>query len=174
MLEITALTCIVYVIANAFTRERALSKPCEKPLFDVLHDSLPDYSTHVHVRDVALLFMFVPLVFVKKKTAFAKEFWKAFLWVALFKAACIFFTHVPSSHPRCGDAAYLNHCHHIQVSGHAAVSMLLAVLFVRHGTVGAATAATAAIAYGLLIVLTRAHYTCNVFEGWIVAYLLVR
>lgn len=173
MWEITIMTCIVYLISNSFTYKIGTETQCQEPLHDVLHGMLPDYSRFIFVRDFLLVLFLIPIVFIEHKWMFVQEFWGLFLYVVFIKAICIFFTYVPSSFPKCGekDYKYLNHCHHIQVSAHAAFCTLLAILYVKYNLCNNLIYIIVAM-YAIFILLTRAHYTCNVIEGIIIAYLL--
>jgi hypothetical protein len=173
MWDITIMTCIVYLLANSFTYKIGTEKICEPPLHDVLHNLLPDWSRFIFVRDILLLVFVIPILFVQNKWSFIKDFWGLFMYVVFIKAICIFFTYIPSSFPKCGELKYLNHCHHIQVSAHAAFCMLLAILYVKYNLCSNLVYLVVA-AYAVFILLTRAHYTCNVIEGIIIAYLLAQ
>jgi hypothetical protein len=174
MLDITIMTCIVYLLANSFTYKIGTEQQCNAAaLHDVLHALLPNWSQYIFVRDFLLILFLIPLLWSNRRWALILEFWGLFLYVVLIKAVCIFFTYIPSSFPKCGstDYQYLNHCHHIQVSAHAAFCMLLAILYTKHGLCSNLVYLVVA-AYCIFILLTRAHYTCNVLEGVILAALI--
>ena len=132
---------------------------------------LPNLSNNVSIRDAILLLFLIPFVIVKNKISFLNELWTVFMIVVLIKAVCIFFTIMPSSHPRCFEKKYVNHCFHNSISGHAGFFLLLALLYIRHGVFNEYILIFAGL-YGLLIVMTRAHYTVDVITALIVTYLL--
>lgn len=174
MFYITIMTIIVYLLANTFTYQIGTKEPCGPPLKDVMHDILPDCSNHVHIRDIILILFFIPILFINKnvKTIFIEQLWYAFMIIVLIKAVCIFFTYIPSSFPYCGNNKYLNHCHHIQVSGHASLCLILAFFYIKYN-IFTEWVYVIVFLYSIIILLTRAHYTFNVIEGLIITWLVL-
>lgn len=172
MLDLTILTIIVYTLANSFTYHLGNSQCKHPPLHDVIHSMLPNLADYVHVRDVVLLLLFIPFLWVKEKKEFAMCLWGSFLLIVLVKAICIFFTYIPSSNPNCGKKNYLNHCHHNSTSGHASLCLMLIFYYVQFGALNN-LAYVLVILYCLLIAMTRAHYTVDIFQGLIISYLIV-
>ena len=171
--QITILTCIVYLIANSFSYKIGSTMLCQPPLYDVLHNMLPNLSQNVHIRDYVLLGIIIPIIFLKYLWQYIPELWNAFMIVVLIKAICIFFTYIPSCHPSCQNPNYLdlNHCHHCSVSGHSALCMILGLLYIKGGfnkwMIGICV-----FLYSILIVISRAHYCDNVIQGILFAYLV--
>lgn len=99
MILITILTCIVYFLANLFSYKIGSERLGEPPLYDVLHELLPNLANNVHIRDYILGAMILPVIFLKKLWIYIPDFWYSFMIVVLIKALCIFFTYIPSSHP---------------------------------------------------------------------------
>ena len=166
MILITILTCIVYLIANSFSYKIGSHNLCQPPLFDVLHELLPNLSKNVHIRDYILFIMVLPVLFIKKLWIYIPEFWNIFMIVVLIKAICIFFTYIPSSHPSCQNPTLLdlNHCHHCSVSGHSAFCTILALLYIRGGF-NKLIIWIIVLLYSILIIVSRAHYTLDVIQG---------
>ena len=52
MILITILTCIVYLIANSFSYKIGTDLLEHLPLYDVLHEMLPDLSKYVDRKSV--------------------------------------------------------------------------------------------------------------------------
>lgn len=174
----TIMTIIVYGLANYYTYCLGTSSEChERPLRDVLHDMLPDWSKYVYVRDVVMLFLLVPILLIKDKFGFFIDFWEVFMIVVLIKAVCIFFTFVPPSNPDCKEKKYLNHCYHSQISGHAAFVLILAFLYIEYGLFSSEIMKwivyVIVFLYCVLILVTRAHYTTDVISSIIVTWLLL-
>lgn len=172
MLDLTILTIIVYTLANSFSYYLGNSQCKHPPLHDVIHSMLPNLADYVHVRDVVLLLFFIPFLWVKEKKEFVMCLWGSFLLIVLVKAICIFFTYIPSSNPNCGKKNYLNHCHHNSTSGHASLCLMLIFYYVQFRALSN-LAYVLVILYCLLIAMTRAHYTVDIFQGLIISYLIV-
>ncbi len=175
MILLTILTCIVYFLANGFTYYLGTSDNdygCHsKPLKDVLHDILPDYSKWVHIRDVILVTFMIPIIFLKNKLLFLISLWDRFMLVIAVKAICIFFTFLPPSNQDCYEKKYLNHCFHNAVSGHTAFAMLLGIFYVRFGVFKEYIYFIIAL-YCIFIIMTRAHYSKDILEAVILVYLI--
>lgn len=170
------MTSLVYILANGFTYHIGTSKGCcgNEPLHDVLHHMLPDISKWVWIRDIVLISLWIPfIIYIKGKLEFLKSFTETFLWVVFIKALLIFFTFIPPSNRDCLDKRYLNHCYHNAVSGHAAMAYILCFLYYKYSLINRPTATTIVLLYGLLIVLTRAHYTKDVLEALVVVTLMI-
>ena len=135
MILITILTCIVYLIANSFSYKIGTDLLEQSPLYDVLHEMLPNLSNYVYIRDIILIMVILPILFFPKIWEYIPELWNSFMLVVLVKAICIFFTNIPSSHPSSKNPNIydLNHCHHSACSGHAAFFMILALLYIKGG-----------------------------------------
>lgn len=175
---LSVLTCLIYALANGFTYHMMTStyKCNNKPLHDVLHGLLPDWSHCVYVRDYALAALFIPFAFVQDKCTFVLQLWEAFMIIMLIKAVCIFFTFIPPSNMLCDEKRYINHCYHSSTSGHAAITLLLAILYIRHGLFTKrkfAVYMTVGL-YCILILMTRAHYTVDIFQALIVTYIIMQ
>jgi hypothetical protein len=173
-LLLTILTCIVYLLANGFTYHIGTSKPCGKPLQDVMHTLLPDLSHWVHIRDIVFTFFFIPIIYIHNKLAFFYDVWDNFMIIVLIKAVCIFFTFIPPSNPLCEEKKYLNHCFHSSTSGHASLCLLLFLMYIKHGvfTNYQLQVYTIVFLYCLLILMTRAHYTVDILQAIIVTTLI--
>lgn len=176
-IAITFMTILVYCIANAFSIKIGTSEIYEKtnkPLYDITHEFLPNWSKIVYIRDIAMICLFIPLIIVKPKWSLLKEVYEQFQLVILIKAICIFFTYIPSSNTDCHKKINLqniNHCHHNSTSGHAALCTLLGILYFKCG-VPIEIVFICVLLYSLLILLTRAHYTVDVWQGIIVSLLV--
>jgi len=173
MIFITVLTCIVYLIANSFTYKIGSQRLCQPPLYDILHEMLPNLSQNVHVRDYVLIAMIIPILFMRELWPHIPELWNAFMIVVLIKAVCIFFTYIPSSHPSCQNPGILdlNHCHHSSVSGHSALCMILGLLYIKGGF-NVWIVGICVFLYSILIVMSRAHYSCDVIQGVIISLIV--
>lgn len=171
MLDLTILTIAVYTLANSFTYYLGNSQCKQPPLHDVIHNILPNLSDYVHVRDWILMLFFIPFLWTKQKKEFAEMLWSSFLLIVLVKAISIFFTYIPSSNPNCHEKNYLNHCHHNSTSGHASLCLMLIYYYVKFGVLNQSAYVLVAL-YCILIAMTRAHYTVDIFQGIIISYLI--
>ena len=171
------LTCIVYLLANGFTYHLGTTTCLgARPLKDIMHEILPDLSRWVHVRDIVLSTFFLPVVHLQDKVNFFVELWYAFMIVLCIKAVSIFFTFIPPSNPDCHEKRYVNHCYHSSTSGHAALTMLLAMLYIQHGLFkkNKIVVYVVVFLYCLLILMTRAHYTVDICQAIVVSILIVQ
>jgi hypothetical protein len=168
------MTCLVYLLANTFTYHLGTSGHCGKPLKDILHDMLPDLSRYVYVRDIVLIALTIPFLYIKQKLIFLYELWDSFMLVVLIKAVSIFFTFIPPSNPDCEHKKYLNHCFHSSTSGHASLCLMLFLYYIKFGLFQKYTFLTYVIVflYCLLILMTRAHYTVDIAQAIVITILL--
>jgi hypothetical protein len=169
---ITILTIVIYFLSNSFSFKLGSELKCE-PLYDVMHNILPNLSKNVHIRDWVLICMIIPIVFIKSLWIFIPNLWYKFMVIVFIKAISIFFTSIPSSHPSCQQPNYLdlNHCHHQSVSGHAAFAMLIGLLYIKAG-INPYIIGTIIFFYCILILLSRAHYTVDIIHGVLFALLV--
>lgn len=167
------MTFIVYSLANFYTYQIGTTIECtSKPLHDVMHNILPDLSKYIYSRDIVLLLFFIPVIFITFKCEFIYDLWHYFMIIVTFKAISIFFTFLPPSNPDCHKKKYINHCYHNQLSGHAALCQLLAILYIKYGLCNN-NIYIFVIIYCILILLTRAHYTTDIIQALIITNLLV-
>lgn len=170
----SVLTCIVYALANGFTYHIGTSRPCGRPLMDVMHSLLPDLSHIVYIRDVVLVFFFIPILCIHNKFQYLFDVWDKFMLIILIKAVCIFFTFIPPSNPLCEEKKYINHCFHSSTSGHASLCLLLVIMYIKHGMFinNEIFVYIAIFLYCILILVTRAHYTVDILQAIIVTILI--
>lgn len=170
---ITILTCIVYFIANSFTYKIGSQFKCQPPLYDVVHELLPNLSQYVHIRDYSLIIMIMPIIFLKDLWQYIPDLWYCFMIIVFIKAISIFFTSVPSSHPSCNDPSIidLNHCHHSSVSGHSSLAIILGILYIKGGYNKWIIGIICAL-YCILVIISRSHYTTDVIQGVLFSLLI--
>ena len=175
MILITILTCIVYLIANSFSYKIGTDLLEHLPLYDVLHEMLPDLSKYVYIRDIILIMAILPILFFPKIWEYIPELWNSFMLVVLIKAISIFFTNIPSSHPSSKKKKLnmydLNNSFHCCVSGHSAFCMILALLYIKFGF-NVWIIWISVLLYSILIVVSRAHYTLDVIHGLLFTFLI--
>ncbi len=171
------LTIVLYFMANYHTYQIGVECNHERPLFDALHEVLPDLSRWVYVRDIVLIAYLIPFLFIVNTFDFIFDFLHYFLLIVTFKAITIFFTFIPPSHPECGDKRYLNHCFHQMLSGHNSFVFLLFLLYLKYGVFKSDMMKLGwfggVIGYALLILMTRAHYSVDILVSFIIVFLLV-
>jgi hypothetical protein len=173
MILITILTCIVYLIANSFSYKIGTDLLEQSPLYDILHEILPNLAKYVYIRDVILILMILPIIFFPKLWEYIPELWNSFMLVVLVKAICIFFTNIPSSHPSCHNPNLydMNNCFHSAVSGHVSLFVILALLYIKGGF-NVWIIWLSVLLYSILIVMSRAHYTLDVIQGVLITFLI--
>lgn len=175
----TIMTTVVYGLANYHTYQVGTQKECtSKPLQDVMHDILPDWSRYVHCRDIILPLFFIPFIFLQSKLNFILDLWNYFLIIVTLKAITIFFTFLPPSNPDCHKKKYINHCYHQIFSGHNSLVFLLYLLYLKHGGPVLfefnSMLFVPVILYSLLILMTRAHYTVDILVSYIIVFLVLK
>lgn len=171
---IIVMTCMLYCIANGFTYDHGVHNPCDtRPLRDMMHEFLPDLSKWVYVRDVVLCLFFVPFLCVTNKWTFMQDLLGGFMVVLMIKAVCIFFTFIPPSNPHCNEKKYINHCFHSSTSGHASLTLLLAILYIKYGLFSEKEELVYGVVflYCILILMTRAHYTVDICQALAITWL---
>jgi hypothetical protein len=171
------MTSLVYGLANYHTYKIGTQQECtSKPLQDVMHDILPDWSRYVHVRDLVLPLFFIPILFIESKQSFLFDLWNYFLIIVTLKAITIFFTFLPPSNPDCHTKKYINHCYHQIFSGHNSLVFLLYLLYIKHSTWFTYNVVLIApvIVYSILILMTRAHYTVDILISYIIVFLIMK
>jgi hypothetical protein len=170
---ITILTCVVYLLANSFSYKIGSQRLDQPPLYDVLHEILPDLSKNVYIRDIILILMILPIIFLPKLWEYIPELWNSFMIIVLIKAICIFFTNIPSSHFSSKNPSLydLNNSYHNAVSGHAALFMILALLYIKGGF-NVWIIWISVFLYSLLIIISRAHYSICVIQGLLFTFLI--
>lgn len=167
------MTLIVYSLAKFYTYKIGTTRECtSKPLYDVMHEILPDISKYIYYRDIILLLFFIPIIFISFKLDFLYDLWHYFTIIITFKAILIFFTFLPPSNPDCHKKKYMNHCYHNQLSGHASLCQLLIILYIKYGLFNEYMYLLV-ILYCILILLTRAHYTSDIIQALIITNMLV-
>lgn len=171
----TILTAVLYLLANykTFIWGKDDNSP---PLKDVLHDVLPDWSRSPDTRDYILSVLILPINFlaIDKKLEFFLEFWEYFLQIITFKAIAIFFTQLPSSNQYCHKTNNVKHCYHQSISGHNSFVFLLFLMYARYGLMSNSLMNyLPCLIYAMIVLATRAHYTLDIIESFIIVYLLV-
>lgn len=171
----TILTILLYAMSNYHTYNTGVEQGCNKPLKDVLHDFLPDLSKQVYIRDLILPFMFIPFLWIKDKWFFIEKLIEGFMILVTLKAITIFFTYCPPSNPDCQEKKYLNHCYHQMFSGHNALACILVLLYIKFNVpIPHYILWMSQIAYSILILMTRAHYSVDIIVSYIITLLLVQ
>lgn len=166
-------TCIVYTLSNYHTYQVGIKEGCNRPLKDIGHDMLPDWSHKVHIRDYILPLLFAPILFVSAPIELILQLWEGFLILITLKAITIFFTYCPPSNPDCHIKRYVNSCFHQMFSGHNSLSLLLFILYCKHTSWNRLLMFIPFFMYSLLILMTRAHYTVDIVVSYIITFLLV-
>ncbi len=171
------MTTIVYSMSNYYTYHNSLKQECKEPLYDILHNILPDLSKYVYIRDIVLPLFFIPLLFIKStnhKLEFIYYFIQGFMILITLKAITIFFTYQPSSNPDCNEKKYLNHCFHQMFSGHNSLVLLLWILYIKFNVINATIITILPVLlYSILILMTRAHYSVDIIVSYIITFLLI-
>lgn len=171
----TLMSLLLYVIANYKTFV-AGTDDHTPALKDVFHDILPDWSRSPNIRDYLLSIMMLPINLLpyQQKIPFLLDFWEYFIQIITFKAICIFFTQLPSSNRYCHTRHNIMHCYHQSLSGHNSFVFLLFLLYSKYNLMSNTVFSyIPCIIYALVILSTRAHYTLDIIESFIIVYLLV-
>lgn len=171
----TILTIFLYLMATYHTYDIG-KKQNAKPLKDVLHDMVPDWSTQPKVRDYTLILFIFPIYLLSfgDRRALILEFWELFIQIVTFKSICIFFTFLPPSNYHCHVTQQLNHCYHQSISGHNSFVFLLYLLYSKYGLFPRTFYTFIPfLLYSFIILCTRAHYSLDILESFIIVWLLV-
>ena len=185
LIIMSILTSLVYILANYHTYTIGIQQN-QPVLKDILFELLPDLSKYAYIRDFAIILCIIPFFYINSKIPFILETWNIFLVIITLKAICIFFTFIPPSNTLCHTNIKnkntniiiklnsLNHTYHQMFSGHNSFVFLVYLMYIKYGLFNLNfLTILPVIAYSLLIIITRCHYTVDIIVSYIIVYLIV-
>ena len=146
----------------------------EKRVFDLIHEFTPDFHEYGGIVNlIPLLFLGT---FLFTKGALLWEFAEKFLVLIFLRSLTIFLTILPK-HEHCfkrfeWSTCLVGQCYDKIFSGHAALTTLAALLLVRGGYIPQWLGISFVLLEIGCILLTRSHYTIDVFFAMVMAYLV--
>ena len=150
----------------------------EKPLYDILHNTLPNLKAYDRYIDLipSLLGIFVVCLMVNGDSPIqVKKILRQLSMLFILRMLTTSITILPS--PICSSskkACAIGGCHDCIFSGHTAVMLLLSFYISQSNPSFSKILVLYNIVGSLLIISTRNHYTIDVFIAWIVVYALLK
>ena len=150
----------------------------EKPLYDVLHNSLPNLKAYDGYIDLIPLLLGIHVVLLIMKgnpDIEVKKIIRQLSILFIIRILTTSMTILPS--PICSsskNACAIGGCHDCIFSGHTAVTLLLSFHIFRSNSCRSELLILYNIIGSLLIISTRNHYTIDVMIAWIVVYALIK
>lgn len=146
----------------------------EKKVFDVVHEFTPDFHEYGGIVNlIPLLFL---ATFLVTKGNIIWEFAEKFLLLLFIRSLTIFLTILPK-HENCSkrfewSTCLVGQCYDKIFSGHTCLTMLAALLLVRNQYIPAWLGIFFVSIEVLFILLTRSHYSIDVFFAMVITYLV--
>ena len=146
------------------------------PLYDILHEVLPDMTRHEQLIDLLPIVLGLVVVYLVLFDGMHHgDVCRMLAYGFLLRCVTTTVTRLPS--PICSrkeQICAVGGCNSCIFSGHAMTTLVLAYFIHRHTGSHACALAAYCLATSWLIVATRSHYTVDVIVAWIVVYALVR
>jgi len=167
---------------NAFERGKRLKQP---PLYDAIHEILPNWSKHEYIRDLLLLLPIVIMFLYGNPQSgggirLLKKFFSYYIVIILIRCVTVSVTAMPAINPSDNynnkEMGYLSLLkgtgHDLMFSGHTAFMMLSALIIIDHKLlpVPKEVVYLFLILYTILILLCRAHYTVDIIISALISY----
>ena len=146
----------------------------ENRVFDIIHEFTPDFHEYGGIVNlIPLLFLGTFLV---TKGNLIWEFAEKFLYLIFVRSLTIFLTILPK-HENCQkrfewSTCLVGQCYDKIFSGHTALTTLAALLLVRAGYIPSWLGILFVALETCFILLTRSHYTIDVFFAMVMTYLV--
>lgn len=173
----------IHVFAARFVAQRGVARlgaSGTPPLHDILHELLPNTQAVRLLPEVAypLPILYLVARLLHRPNARSWVCLRSFLWchgtLMLCRAASFVVTLLPDASGQCHSSPYLGGCHDLMFSGHVMI-MTLAALYVTHYfDVPRCTCIALGVTVfvvSLLIIVSRNHYTVDVFLAVVIATL---
>lgn len=156
------------------------NKQDAEPLSDIIHDFLPDLSKNERINKFLDYFLIVPalLILVKSPKLFV-QFLFIYMVVMVIRAITINSTIMPSSDKQCKEKIddqlkILGGCNDKIFSGHTAFVFLAALFVLKFKLikVNPGVLIVLSVFYGVLLCMTKKHYTVDVILALVICFLL--
>lgn len=146
----------------------------ENKVFDLIHEFTPDFHEYGGIVNLIPLLFLGTFLFTKGTLIW--EFAEKFLVLIFLRSLTIFLTILPK-HENCSkrfewSTCLVGQCYDKIFSGHTALTTLAALLLVRAGYIPQWLGILFVALETLFILLTRSHYTIDVFFAMVMAYLV--
>lgn len=146
----------------------------ENRIFDLIHEFTPDYHEYGGIVNlIPLLFL---ATFLVTKGNLIWEFAEKFLLLIFLRSLTILFTILPK-HENCSKRfkwsnCLTGQCYDKIFSGHTSLTVLAALLLNRGGYIPTWLGILFVALETVFILLTRSHYTVDVFFAMVITYLV--
>lgn len=176
--KIISLGVLAYVVTK-IAQENAdrvrYSYKCERPLYDVLHNTIPNLKRYEVFVDVVPLLLVVAVLYLYMYDNFDEKLFRDTITnisiLMILRALVFSLTIIPSSFcSRGGKSNAIGGCHDCIYSGHTVATLILAYSVYQHNPQYQTALTMYCILGSLLIIGTRSHYTIDVIIAYIVVY----
>jgi len=135
------------------------------PLFDLLHENLPNLDKYHSIVDIFAFCSLASLFFVSSKEI-TVEFITKLIVIMFIRSITIATTILPKNY-NCDDTLnfrsfFLGGCYDKIFSGHTATTLLLTLIYYREHIINLETLVGINLVNMFFIIATRAHYTVDV------------
>lgn len=146
----------------------------ENKVFDLIHEFTPDFHEYGGIVNLIPLLFLGTFLFTKGNLIW--EFAEKFLLLIFIRSLTIFLTILPK-HENClkrfeWSTCLVGQCYDKIFSGHTCLTVLAALLLHRGGYIPTWLGILFVTLETLFILLTRSHYTIDVFFAMVITYLV--
>lgn len=157
-----------------FYEKQSLYRNNENKVFDLIHEFTPDFHEYGGIVNLIPLLFLGTFLFTKGKLIW--EFAEKFLVLIFIRSLTIFLTILPK-HEKCfkrfeWSTCFVGQCYDKIFSGHTALTTLAALLLVRGSYIPQWLGILFVFLETVFILVTRSHYTIDVFFAMVMAYLV--
>jgi hypothetical protein len=146
----------------------------ENKVFDLIHEFTPDFHEYEGIVNLIPILFLGTFLFTKGNLVW--EFAEKFLVLIFIRSLTIFLTILPK-HENCSkrfewSTCFVGQCYDKIFSGHTCLTLLAALLLNRGGYIPPWLGILFVFLETICILLTRSHYSIDVFFAMIITYLV--
>lgn len=155
---------------SEYYNKRIEQKKIKQKIYDICFKHLPNLEKYEYLSDIATISIIIPVIFYPK---IFKEYVGFWVVIFLIRSITIRLTVLPKSN-NCESKNYINlgTCYEKIFSGHFSSALLATILYYKYNIIDIKTLCILNTINGLLIILTRHHYTIDVVVAFFVTMLV--
>lgn len=170
------ITYVSGTIVNNIGNKHSKDSP---PLYDLIHDKLPNLSKFFGLNNILVLLPLVRLITIS--TTVLQQFFFLYSIGILLRSITTLSTNIPTVSPECitkGGKKYTlidGGCHDYIFSGHTLLLVISSMIILKEPSISQREKLwwiVYSIAVSLFISMSRHHYTVDVIISWIIGVLL--
>jgi len=152
--------------ASAYYTNRIEQKKIKPKIYDISYKYLPNLEKYEYLSDIFTISIIIPVIFYPK---IFKEYVGFWVVIFLIRSITIRLTVLPKSN-NCESNNYINlgNCYEKIFSGHFSSALLATILYYKYNIIDIKTLSILNIINGILIILTRHHYTIDIIVAFFV------